>query len=178
MSLDFRPNTGRLDWGALRERMARAGPLRLLSAVLIGAGCGLAIYIMEQSSALAAYPLVMIPFATSIVLVISQPEALPARPRALIGGHLVSALVGLLVLSVTGPGPVAAAVAVGLAVLAMILTDTLHPPAGINPLLVVAGNLPWSFLAAPVLLGALMLAAFAFVWHRLVLRNPWPERWL
>jgi CBS-domain-containing membrane protein len=178
MSLDVRPNTGRFDRGTLRERVARTGTLRLLSAVLIGVGCGLAIYIMEASSALAAYPLVTIPFATSIVLVISQPDALPARPRALVGGHLVSALVGLLVLTVTGPGPIAAAVAVGLAVLAMILTDTLHPPAGINPLLVVAGNLPWSFLAAPVLLGALMLAAFAFVWHRLVLRDPWPERWL
>ena len=48
----------------------------------------------------------------------------------------------------------------------MMLTDTLHPPAGINPLLVVAGNLPWSFMVAPVLVGALMLAAFALVWHR------------
>lgn len=174
MSLNLRPNTSLFHRDALRERMARARPLRLLSAVLVGAGCGLAIYFMEASSALAAYPLVTIPFATSIVLVISQPDVQPARPRALIGGHLVSALVGLLVLTVTGPGPIAAAVAVGLAVLAMILTDTLHPPAGINPLLVVAGNLPWSFLAAPVLLGALMLAAFAFVWHRLVLGNRWP----
>jgi CBS-domain-containing membrane protein len=82
------------------------------------------------------------------------------------------------VLAVTGPGPLAAAVAVGLAVLAMALTDTLHPPAGINPLLVVAGNLSWSFLAAPVLAGALMLTAFAYAWHRLVLRQAWPRRWM
>lgn len=119
-----------------------------------------------------------IPFATSIVLVISQPDATPAQPRALIGGHLVSALVGLLVLAMTGPGPIAAAVAVGLAVLAMMLTDTLHPPAGINPLLVVAGNLSWTFLLVPVLAGALMLTAFALLWHRLVLREAWPQRWL
>jgi CBS-domain-containing membrane protein len=150
----------------------------MLAAVLCGAGCAVAIYIMESSSALAAYPMAAIPFATSIVLVISQPDVAPAQPRALIGGHLLSALVGLLVLAVTGPGPVAAAVAVGLAVLAMVLTDTLHPPAGINPLLVVAGNLPWSFLATPVLAGVLMLTAFALVWHRFVLRHPWPERWL
>lgn len=176
MSLDFRPNTTRIDWRAMREKALRIGMRRLLPATLCGAGCALAIYIMEESSALAAYPLVAIPFATSIVLVISQPEALPARPRALIGGHLIAALVGLLVLSVTGPGPIAAACAVGLAVLAMSLTDTLHPPAGINPLLVVSGNLPWSFLLAPVLVGALMLAVFAFVWHRLVLRNSWPGR--
>jgi CBS-domain-containing membrane protein len=82
----------------------------------------------------------------------------------------------LLVLTLTGPGPVAAAIAVGLAVLAMVLSDTLHPPAGINPLLVVSGNLPWSFLVAPVLVGALMLAVFALVWHRVVLRNAWPKR--
>lgn len=133
---------------------------------------------MESSSALAAYPMAAIPFATSIVLVISQPQARPAQPRALIGGHLLSALVGLLVLAATGPSPVAAALAVGLAVLTMLLTNTLHPPAGINPLLVVVGNLPWSFMAAPVLAGALMLTIFALVWHRVVLRNPWPERWL
>lgn len=147
-------------------------------AVLCGAGCALAIYIMESSAALTAYPMAAIPFATSIVLVVSQPDAPAAQPRALIGGHLVSALVGVLVLALSGPGPAAAAIAVGLAVLAMMLSDTLHPPAGINPLLVVAGNLPWSFILAPVLVGALMLAVFALAWHRFVLRNSWPERWL
>jgi CBS-domain-containing membrane protein len=58
------------------------------------------------------------------------------------------------------PG-LAAAAGVGLAVLAMYLTATFHPPAGINPLLVVSNNLPWSFLFAPVLAGALLLTAFA-----------------
>ena len=36
-----------------------------------------------------------------------------------------------------------AAAAVGLAVLAMYVTGTFHPPAGINPLLVVSNNLIW-----------------------------------
>ena len=175
MSLDSRRDERDLGEGHPRARLFRGGAL---PAALCGAGCGLAIYIMESSAALTAYPMAAIPFATSIVLVISQPNAVPAQPRALIGGHLVSALIGLLVLAAAGPGAVAAAFAVGLAVLAMMLTDTLHPPAGINPLLVVAGNLPWSFMVAPVLVGALMLAAFALVWHRFVLRNAWPERWL
>jgi CBS-domain-containing membrane protein len=174
MSLDFRQNGPHVADTRLAQLLRKGA----LPAVLCGAGCAIAIYVMESSSALAAYPMAAIPFATSIVLVISQPEARPAQPRALIGGHLVSALVGLLVLAVAGPGSAAAALAVGLAVLAMMLTDTLHPPAGINPLLVVAGNLPWSFMVAPVLVGALLLTAFALVWHRFVLRNPWPARWL
>jgi HPP family/Protein of unknown function, DUF len=73
------------------------------------------------------------PFATSIVLVIGSPEAEPAQPRALIGGHVVATLAGLAVLELTGPQAWAAAAAVGLAVLAMHATGTFHPSAGINP---------------------------------------------
>jgi len=60
----------------------------------------------------------------------------------------------------------------------MYVTGTFHPPAGINPLLVVSNNLPWSFLLAPVLAGALLLTLFAYVWHRWIRRRPWPQRWL
>ena len=66
---------------------------------------------------------------------------------------------------------------VGLAVLMMMLTDTFHPPAGIDPLLVVSANLPWQFLLSPVLVGAVVLTAFAFVWHRWLWHRHWPERW-
>jgi CBS-domain-containing membrane protein len=59
----------------------------------------------------------------------------------------------------------------------MVLTDTFHPPAGINPLLVASNNLPWSFVIAPVLAGAVLLAAFALVWHRWIRHQPWPQRW-
>ncbi len=142
---------------------------------MAGLGSAIAIGGMEWLSVVSRYPLAAIPFATSIVLVIGSPEAEPARPRALIGGHIVSTLVGLVVLALTGPHAWAAAAAVGLAVLAMAMTETFHPPAGINPLLVVSNNLPWSFLIAPVLAGALLLAAFACVWHRWVLQRPRPQ---
>ena len=69
-------------------------------------------------------------------------------------------------LKLTGPHAWAAAAGVGLSILAMYVTGTFHPPAGINPLLVVSNNLPWSFLFVPVLAGALLLAAFATAWHR------------
>lgn len=153
------------------HRNARAG-------IVAGFGAAIAIGAMEWFSAAAHYPLVSIPFATSIVLVIGSPDAEPAQPRALVGGHVVSTLVGLLVLKITGPQAWAAAMAVGLAVLAMYVSGTFHPPAGINPLLVVSNALPASFLLAPVLVGALMLTAFALAWHRFVGRRPWPRSWI
>lgn len=155
-----------------------AGRRRWTAGAIAGLGAALAIGVMELLSAELNYPLAVIPFATSIVLVIGSPDAVPAQPRALIGGHLVATMIGLMVLHAAGPQPWAAAMAVGLAVLAMFVTRTFHPPAGINPLLVVSANLPWTFVIAPVLAGALLLTAFAFAWHRWVRREAWPERWL
>jgi CBS-domain-containing membrane protein len=156
--------------------------VRLLAAVAGAAGGAIAIGGMEMFSAATAFPLASIPFATSIVMVLGTPDAAPAQPRALIGGHLVSTLVGLAVVNLCGPAPWAAAMAVGLAMVAMHLTGTFHPPAGIDPLVVVVNNMPWSFLVAPVAAGALLIAAFAYVWHNVLVprsgkRVVWPARW-
>jgi CBS-domain-containing membrane protein len=151
---------------------------RAVIAMLAGAaGGGIAIGLMEAFSTRAAIPLVAIPFATSIVLVMGSPEVEAAQPRALIGGHIVSTIVGLVVLNIAGPEPWAAALAVGLAIAAMQFTRTFHPPAGIDPLLVVVNNMPWGFLLVPVAAGAVLLALFAFVWHILIRRYSWPIRW-
>ena len=161
----------------LKQAQRRIDLSNLAQAAAAGLGAAFAIGGMEWSSVASHYPLVLIPFATSIVLVVGSPDAEPAQPRALVGGHLVATLVGFVVLRLAGPQAWAAAAAVGLAVLAMYLAGTFHPPAGINPLLVVSGSLPWSFLVA-MLAGELSLTVFAYLWHRLILGRPWPLRWL
>jgi CBS-domain-containing membrane protein len=174
MSLDWRKMAG----NARRHASLRGTAEGAVAGLVAGVGAAIAIFAMEWFSRASHYPLFIIPFATSIVLVIGSPEAEPAQPRALIGGHVVSTIVGLVLLKLTGTHAWAAAAGVGLAVIAMYLTGTFHPPAGINPLLVVSNNLPWSFLFAPVLAGALLLTAFAYVWHRWLGGRPWPQRWL
>lgn len=167
------------DWRrGLRSAISRNDHRSAVAGAVAGIGGAIAIGVMELFSFLAHYPLAVIPFATSIVLVIGSPNVEPAQPRALIGGHVLSALVGLAVLKLAGPHAWAAAAAVGLSILAMYVTGTFHPPAGINPLLVVSGNLPWTFLFAPVLAGALLLTAFCYFWHRTVRGQSWPQRWM
>ena len=112
----------------------------------------------------------------------SSPTAKPAQPRALIGGHLISTIVGLVMLKIFGPNPWAAAVAVGLSMMAMHLSSTFHPSAGIDPLVVVMNDMSWRFLFVPVGTGAVLLALFALIWHKLVAFGPnkpdkWPVRW-
>jgi CBS-domain-containing membrane protein len=134
----------RRDWlQTATDAIRRNDHRNTLAGAVAGLGAAIAIGAMEWFSVASHYPLVIIPFATSIVLVIGSPEAEPAQPRALIGGHIVATLVGLAMLQLTGPHAWAAAAAVGLAILAMVVTGTFHPPAGINPLLVISNNLPW-----------------------------------
>lgn len=151
---------------------------RTIIGMLAGAAGGaVAIAIMEVSAVRAELSITAIPFATSIVLVMGSPDVEAAQPRALVGGHLVATLIGLLVLKMAGPAPWAAAVAVGLSIAAMHLTRTFHPPAGIDPLLVVVNQMPWSFLLMPVAVGAGLLLLFAFMWHRFLRYDKWPVRW-
>ena len=154
-----------------------------LLAILAGAAGGaIAIGIMEAFSIERTFPLSAIPFATSIVTVLGSPNAEPAQPRALIGGHLVSTIVGLLFVTLCGSAPWVAAIAVGLAIAAMHVTRTFHPPAGIDPLIIVVNNMTWSYLFVPVSVGALLLITFAFAWHSIITRganggSTWPSRW-
>ncbi|MBX3523471.1 MAG: HPP family protein [Xanthobacteraceae bacterium] len=145
-------------------------------------GGGIGIYAMQWLAEMGHFPIALVPFATSVVNVLALPDAPPAQPRALIGGHLISALIGLAVLSILGSNEFAAALAVGLSIIAMHFTRTMHPPAGINPLIIVTSALPWSFLLMPVLLGTLLLTALAFVWHGIENHfvdheGSWPASW-
>ncbi len=128
------------------------------------AGAGLAIALMEALAGLAQEPLARVPFVTSIVLVMALPASEPAQARAIIGGHLVSCLAGWCVLAFAGQSDGASAVAVGVATLAMIALRALHPPAGIDAFLMTSQALPASWIVSPVLIGALLLTAFAALW--------------
>jgi len=145
-------------------------------------GGAIGIYAMMFLAEMGHLPIALVPFATSVVNVIALPDALPGQPRALIGGHLISTITGLLVLTAFGSSTLAAALAVGLAIIAMHLTRTMHPPAGINPLIIVTASLPWSFLFVPVLAGVIVLTALAYIWHGIETRfvdheGKWPASW-
>jgi CBS-domain-containing membrane protein len=149
-----------------------------LGGLIAGAAGGaIAVVVMQLASASAAYPPMAVPFATSIVLVMGTPEAEAAQPRALIGGHLLATLIGLVVVKLAGPTPWAAALAVALAMVVMHWTRSFHPPAGIDPIVVVVYNESWSFLLVPVAACAILLALFALLWHNLARRGSWPLRW-
>lgn len=160
--------------------MAAAGTeLRRRAAVGLVASVGatLAAAAMAAFAAATATPLWLVPFATSIVLVMTAPESPQAQPRNIVGGHVLSCVAGFLVLWLLGPSAFAGALAVGLSVLLMTMTRTLHPPAGVDGLLVVTGHLPLVYIVNPVATGALALVGFAYLYHRVTGAARWPAAW-
>jgi CBS-domain-containing membrane protein len=63
------------------------------------------------------------------------------------------------------------ALGVGLAIAAMMLTDTMHPPAGANPIVVAFTHASWMFVAAPVLIGAVTIVALGAAYRLLTTRH-------
>ena len=87
-----------------------------------------------------------------------------AKPRSVVGGHLVGVLVGGLFALIPHATPWAAslvfALAVGSALLAMAVTDTEHPPAAGTALSVAMSGGRWWVAVLAVLTSAVLLSLF------------------
>ena len=111
------------------------------------------------------------PFGASMVLVMAVHESPLAKPKNILLGHILSALSGVIILYLIGDNFLALGIAVALAVFVMIVTDTIHPPAGANPIIVILTGQGISFVLFPVAVGAFMLVLFAYLYNKLLKRN-------
>lgn len=122
-------------------------------------------------------------FGASAVLVYGATRSPLAQPRNLIGGHLISALIGVAAFKLLHGTPwLAEAVAVATAIAAMHLTRTLHPPGGATALIAVIGDervhaLGYYYAVVPVGLGVLMLLVVALLVNNVPASRRYPEMW-
>ena len=133
-------------------------------------------------SHLTGYTYIMAPFGASCVILFAVSQSPLAQPRNVIFGHLISAFVGLVFLKLFGNDMIVAASAVGVAIVAMQYFRAVHPPAGANPLVILltADNIDYdfTFLLFPVLSGAVILVAIAYIINNLFNKKHWPIYWL
>jgi CBS-domain-containing membrane protein len=138
----------------------------------------LGILAILEFTTLVGHPLLIGSFGASAVLLFGATDSPLAQPRNLIGGHLVSAAVAVLVVALFGSTPLTMAVGVGLAIFAMNLTHTTHPPGGATALIGVQGAVGPGFIFVPVLAGALILLATAIITNNVVFHRSYPKHWL
>ncbi|HIJ85020.1 MAG: HPP family protein [Magnetococcales bacterium] len=150
-----------------------------------GSFLGIGAVAVIHEKMLAPHDLVMIigSFGASAVLIYGAITSPLAQPRHLLGGHLLSGIVGVGVFQGIGHIPwLAAALAVSLAIVVMQMTRTLHPPGGATALIAIIGSdqihaLGWLYPIVPAFSGALVMLLVALLVNNLSPDRRYPLYW-
>ncbi len=164
-------------------RKMRGGPERMTMATRsgilwssLGGAVGIAVVAWLATS--TGQPWIMASLGATSVIVFGYPDSSFAQPRAVVGGHVLSAVVGVVLYQLIGDAWWAMAVGVGTATLAMHVTRTVHPPAGSDPLLIMlGGGACWPFVLKPVAVGAVTLVICAVVFNNFGPYRRYPRHW-
>lgn len=131
-----------------------------------------------------AFMMLIASFGASAVLIYGAVRSPLAQPRNLIGGHVLSAAVGVATFQFLGGIPwLAGALAVSTAIALMHLTKTLHPPGGATALIAVIGGdaihrLGYFYILMPVGLGAVVMLVVALLFNNIAPNRRYPEFWI
>ena len=149
----------------------------------LGAFLGLLVTGFVSRAALGAteaLPLLIAPMGASAVLLFAVPSSPLAQPWSILGGNVVSALIGVTAARFISDPIAAAAVGGGLAIAGMLVLRCLHPPSGAVALTAVLGGSAirasgYSFVVWPVGLNSILLLAVALAFNNVTGRR-YPHR--
>ncbi|MES2072128.1 MAG: HPP family protein [Pseudomonadota bacterium] len=122
------------------------------------------------------------PMGASAVLLFAVPASPLAQPWSIIGGNLVSAVVGVSCAKLFGEPVIAASLAVSLAIAAMFACRCIHPPGGAIAMTAVLGGpavhaLGYQFVGLPVAVNSLLLVLTAIFFNNTTGRRyPHPQQ--
>ena len=152
----------------------------------IGAFWGIAFVAFINYNIFQGTDLVMIigSFGASAVLIYGAIRSPLAQPRNLIGGHVISAIIGVTMYKLLNSHMwMASAIAVATAIAVMHVTKTLHPPGGATALIAVIGsqkihNLGYLYVILPAGLGAIIMLVVALLINNIPKTRRYPEFWI
>lgn len=143
-------------------------------------GIGLIAYFQSQQFSHQDVVYLIGSFGASSVLVYGIIESPFSQPRNLVGGHLISAFIGVTVHQLFPDITfIAAPLAVSLSIVMMQITKTLHPPGGATALIAIIGtqkikDLGYWYVLSPVLTGVLVLLFTALIFNNMTSSRKYP----
>lgn len=149
----------------------------------LGSFIGLGIICYLQFQTLSKYDLTLLigSFGATCVLIYGVIDSPLAQPRNLIGGHIISAIVGVTIFKLISVLWIAAPLAVSLSIILMQITKTLHPPGGATALIAVTGgksitSLGYEYVLSPVLSGVIILLVIALIFNNIPKNRKYPRK--
>ena len=118
----------------------------------------------------------------SAVLLFAAPNVPFAQPWNIIGGHVISAVIGVMCYDFIPDITIAASASVGFATGAMYFARCIHPPGGATALAAVIGSeklhdLGYSFVFEPILLNTVTIFLVAIIFNSFFKWRKYPASW-
>lgn len=152
----------------------------------LGAFCGIGLIGLFQSFYFDNQDNVFLigSFGASAVLVYGATNSPLAQPRNLVGGHLISAIIGVTAASLFSGTDLlwlSSAISVALSIVVMQVTKTIHPPGGATALIANIGseklqNMGYLYVLHPVLSGVIILLVVALIFNNIPKNRKYPYR--
>ena len=159
-----------------------SAPVSIREKIISAVGAFLGIFLtalFSKSLGGKAAPLLIASMGASSALLFAAPHTPMAQPWPFVGGHLISALIGVTCFLFIPDPLAAAAIAVALAIFAMHLMNCLHPPGGATALaMVISGQemhaLGYGAILSPVGLNIMTLMIIALIVNNLLPGRRYP----
>ncbi len=152
---------------------------KLFSGLTAFVGMAMVAWVSQTAGGTGGLLFMAASMGSAAVLLFATPHAPQAQPWALIGGHLVSATIGVFCAQVIPEMSLAAAAAVALSILAMFFLRCLHPPGGAAALGAVLGGseileLGYGYVLMPVGLNVLVVLVVALIVNNILPGRRYP----
>jgi CBS-domain-containing membrane protein len=136
-------------------------------------GSAAAIGILALITDVTKMPLLWAPFGGTLVLMFAAQRSPYAQPINVLGGHLLSASISLILVWLLPHNTWTLMLTVGVVIAAMRLARLTHPPAGANPLVIYLAQPTWWVVLPALAIGSLAILLLGFLIHRMT-RTEYP----
>ncbi len=153
---------------------------KLISALAGLLSIALIMLVSKQFLAPEALPWVVASMGASAVLLFAVPNGPLSQPWSFVVGHLLSAFIGISVAKLVNDPLIASSLAVSLAIFAMYLTSSLHPPGGATALTAVVGgsaitDLGYWYMLTPIAVNLLVMLVWALIINNILKQRDYPN---
>ena len=144
-------------------------------------GIGLIMAVSAQFLAPRDLPWVVASMGASAVLLFAVPHGPLSQPWNFVGGHIISAFIGITIARLVPDTVMAAALAVGVAISVMYIARCLHPPGGATALSAVVSGpavhaLGYQYVVTPILVNVVVMLAWALFINNVISNRRYPEK--
>ena len=162
------------------KRLAAFRDATRMRSILPAAFAGTSIVVIALLTSLlmpVGGPAVIASMGAAAVIVFQFPDSPAARPWSILGGHLLSATIGVVVSQLVDDRTVAAGLAVGLSLGAMQVCRCMHPPGGGTAMVAVLGGAAvqdagFRFVILPTLVNAIILTGLSSGFRWMFTKTP------